>query len=403
MVIVVGSGAGGATVARELAEEGIRVTLIEKGPEVAEKDAFRCYANTDSEVKVMRTICLGGTTVVSAGNGVRCLEEELNQKGVNLSRYLEETEHELGVTVLPDAFTGYGTGKIVAAAEALGFVVERMPKFINTEKCRSDGRCTFGCPAGAKWSALRFIEAAKDDGARIITGMQVEEVMVKGGEVMGVRSGDKVFTDDTVVLSAGALETPLLLRRLGLPETSNSLFVDTFLTIGGVLKGIGFNEEITMNAAIKFDDFMIYPHFSRHLVDAIAKKGFDVSPRDILGLMVKIKDEAVGTVAGADKVEKGITNRDAMHLSEGASVAGAILTEAGVHPSSLVATPLRGAHPGGTARIGIAVDRYLETEVSGLYVADASVLPAVPGAPPILTIVALAKYVSRIIAEAYRR
>jgi choline dehydrogenase-like flavoprotein len=43
------------------------------------------------------------------------------------------------------------------------------------------------------------------------------------------------------------------------------------------------------------------------------------------------------------------------------------------------------------------VDKNMATEVNGLYVADASVLPATPGAPPILTIVALAKYVSKII------
>ena len=75
--------------------------------------------------------------------------------------------------------------------------------------------------------------------------------------------------------------------------------------------------------------------------------GLNVSHDDILGLMVKINDEAVGEVN--ETVEKGITNRDAVLLSDGASVA------------------------------------------------DASMLPATPGAPPILAIVALAKYVSKII------
>jgi len=111
---------------------------------------------------------------------------------------------------------------------------------------------------------------------------------------------------------------------------------------------------------------------------------------------VKIKDEAGGVVA--EEVEKCVTNRDAALLSEGAAIAGTILEEAGAEPSTFVSTPLRGAHPGGTAKIGVAVDKNLETEVTGLYVADASVLPAAPGAPPILTIVALAKYVSGIIA-----
>ncbi|MHC1610650.1 MAG: FAD-dependent oxidoreductase [Candidatus Methanospirareceae archaeon] len=396
MVIVVGSGAGGATVAKELAAKGVTVRLIEKGPRIEEKDAFKHYSNVDSEVKVMRTICLGGTTTVSAGNGVRCLEEELKAAGIDLREEFEEVEKELGIGVLPDSLFGDGTRRIMEAAENLGLDVKKMPKFIDPAKCKPDGRCTSGCPENARWSALSFVKEAERRGAKIITGMHVDEVVVKSGEVKGVRSGDTVFLDDTVVLSAGALETPRLLRGVGLPTTSNSLFVDTFTTIGGILGGIGFNKEVTMNAMIIFEDFLLSPHFSSHLVAEMERKGLKASPGDILGIMVKIKDEEVGVVD--EKVEKGVTNRDARIISEGASIAGSILEEAGVEPSTFVSTPLRGAHPGGTARIGIAVDKDLETEVSGLYVADASVLPAAPGAPPILTIVALAKYVSRIIA-----
>ncbi|MCW3132914.1 MAG: FAD-dependent oxidoreductase [Methanophagales archaeon] len=398
MVIVVGSGAGGATVAKELAAKDVPVTLIERGPEIEEKDAFKHYLNVDSEVKVMRTICLGGTTTVSAGNGVRCLEEELKRVGIDLRCEFEEVEKELGVGVLPDSLFGDGTRRIMEAAENLGLDVKPMPKFIDPEKCKPDGRCTFGCSRGAKWSALRFVKEAKRKGAKIIAEMPVDEVIVKSGEVKGVKSGDRIFSDDIVVLSAGALETPRLLKKLGLPTASNSLFVDTFITIGGILRGIGFNEEVTMNAVIKYEDFLLSPHFSRHLVDEMEKRGLKASSGDILGIMVKIKDEEVGIVAEEEKVEKSVTNRDAVLLSEGASIAGSILEEAGVDPSTFVSTPLRGAHPGGTARIGIAVNKNLNTEVSGLYVADASVLPAAPGAPPILTIVALAKYVSSIIA-----
>ncbi len=64
------------------------------------------------------------------------------------------------------------------------------------------------------------------------------------------------------------------------------------------------------------------------------ERGLNVSPDDILGLMVKTKDEAVGEVN--DTVEKGITNRDAVILSEGASVAGAILAEVGAEPSRFI-------------------------------------------------------------------
>jgi choline dehydrogenase-like flavoprotein len=371
--------------------------LIEKGPEIEDKDAFKHYSNVDSEVQVMRTICLGGTTTVSAGNGVRCLEEELRQVGIDLTVEFEEAEKELGVGVLPDSLFGEGTRRIMDAAKNLGLDVKKMPKFIDPTRCKSDGRCSFGCPEAAKWSALSFVKRAERNGARIFTNMPVDGVLVKSGEVTGVRCGDRVFSDETVVLSAGALETPQLLKRFGLPTSSSSLFVDTFITIGGILEGIGFNKEVSMNAVMEFGDFLLSPHFSRHLVNGMERRGLKASPEDILGIMVKIKDEEVGVLD--EKVEKGVTARDAVILSEGASLAGSILEEAGADPSTFVSTPLRGAHPGGTARIGIAVDQNLETEVSGLYVADASVLPAAPGAPPILPIVALAKYVSRRIAR----
>ncbi len=96
-----------------------------------------------------------------------------------------------------------------------------------------------------------------------------------------------------------------------------------------------------------------------------------------------------------ETVAKGVSVGDAKALSVGAAVAGAVLAEAGADPKTFVTTPVRGTHPGGTARIGVAVDRNLETAVSGLYVADASVLPAAPGAPPILTIMALARHAAR--------
>ena len=148
-----------------------------------------------------------------------------------------------------------------------------------------------------------------------------------------MRCGSKILSADIVVLSAGTLETPQLLKRLGLPTTPN-MFVDTFTTIGGVLDGIELNKEIVMNAVIEFNEFVLYPHFSNHLLKRMEERGLNVSPDDLLGLMVKIKDEAVGEVN--ETVEKGITNRDAVLLSEGASVAGAILAEAGADPSTFV-------------------------------------------------------------------
>ncbi|MFA5296458.1 MAG: FAD-dependent oxidoreductase [Methanoregulaceae archaeon] len=144
MAIVVGSGAGGATMAKELAASGHSVLLIERGPEIAERDAHRHYANIDAGVKLMRTCCLGGTTMVSGGNALRCLEAELEALGIDLSAEFAEAEQELAVQELPDELIGDGTRRLMDAAKRLGFPVRKMPKFINPAECLRDGRCVPG-------------------------------------------------------------------------------------------------------------------------------------------------------------------------------------------------------------------------------------------------------------------
>lgn len=391
--VIVGSGAGGATVAKELATRGFEVVLVERGPTVDEREAGQHYANLSAAVELMRAVCLGGTTLVSAGNGVRVLEHELAALGIDLQEELAETEAELGVRPLPDSHVGDGARRIMAVADQLGFAVQRMPKCIDPARCVPCGKCASGCPTGAKWTALEYLRAAERHGATILTNTPVEAVLIKDGTAVGVRSRERMIAGDIVVLAAGALETPRLLQRAGLP-TSHSLFVDTFVTVGGILPGIKQNHEIPMNALMPFEQFILAPHYSTHLVRLMRQRGRAVEPEDMLGIMVKIRDDPQGEIM-MDGARKEITNHDAMLLAEGAAIAGMLLEHAGVDPSTVVTTPLRGAHPGGTARIGEAVDRTLATAISGLYLADASVLPAAPGAPPILTIVALAKYLAK--------
>ena len=391
MAIVVGSGAGGATMTKELAASGHSVLLIERGPEIAERDAHRYYANIDAGVKLMRTCCLGGTTMVSGGNALRCLEAELEALGIDLSAEFAEAEQELGVQELPDELIGDGTRRLMDAAKRLGFPVRKMPKFINPAECLRDGRCSLGCPVSARWSAVRYVENARANGAVVMTGLTVDEILTCHGRVSGVRCGTRVFPDDLVVIAAGALETPRLISPLGIPTAP--LFCDTFATIGGICPGTGFDQDVPMGACLTHGRSLILPHYSRQLVTILREAGRPVREGDILSLMVKIRDEDAGRVG--ETVEKAVTEQDARLIASGAAVAGAILWEAGVGPGTFVTAPLRGSHPGGTARIGVAVDTTLMTCVPGLYVTDASVLPAAPGAPPILTIIALAKYAAK--------
>lgn len=386
-VIIVGSGAGGGTIAKELAKSGMSVTIIEKGPLTATKKAYKHYNILNVGTEVSQTVCVGGTTLVTVGNAVRTCEKLFKNLGIDLSTELEEIDRELCVKTLPDSHFGDGTKKIMDAAKSLGFEIEKMPKFIDPSLCKPCGKCAFGCPNNAKWTSIEFIEEAKKHGAHIIENTPVTDIIIENGKVKGVKSYDKIFEADIVIISAGAIETPRLLQKIGINAGGN-LFVDTFVTIGGMLKKIKFNKELPMNALIQFDDFIIGPHYSEILVNKLQK--FKARKKDVLGLMIKIKDEPSGRVT-QNKVIKFNTAEDIALLAEGSAIAGSILVEAGVDPKTLVSTHARGAHPGGTAAIGDVVDKNLQTEIKGLYVADASVFPEAPGAPPILTIIALAK------------
>lgn len=393
-VIVAGSGAGGATVARELAFSGINVTLLEKGSSILTENAHQCYDNVDAGVELLKTTCLGGTTLVTAGNAVRTCQDELRLLGIDLENEFQELENELNVGPLPDSHFGEGTLKIMDAASTIGLSMDKMPKFINSHKCIPCGKCTFGCPRNAKWSSLNYLNEAKNFGAEIIENSPVTKIVTTDGEISGVISHDQKYMADIVILCAGAIETPRLLRTAGL-VAGEQLFVDTFVTVCGILQDINFHKEVAMNALYKGDGFILSPHYSGLINSRMRKSGFH--EKDILGLMVKIKDETSGCVKDK-KVIKNNTPRDMGLIAEGSSLAGTILTEAGVDPSSLVSTPSRGAHPGGTAAIGEVVDDNLETEIDGLFVCDASVLPSAPGAPPVLTILSLAKRLGKYIS-----
>ena len=389
--VVVGSGAGGGTVARELARAGVSVTLIEKGPSTHTEKAYKYYNILNVGTEVSSTVCLGGTTLVTAGNAVKTCEESFKKIGINLNAEFEEIDKELHIKTLPDSHLGEGTLKIMESARSLGLEVQKMTKSINPDLCKPCGKCAFGCPRNAKWTSMEFIKEAEEYGAKIVEKTAVTDILVSNGEVNGVKCGDKIFKSDVVILSAGAIETPRLLQKIGV-NAGNNLFVDTFVTVGGLLKNIGYNKEVSMNAIIKLEDIVLAPHFSEILVNKLKK--YKARKKDVLGLMVKIKDEPSGKVT-PDDVIKFNTAEDVALLARGSAIAGSILTEAGVIPETLVSTYARGAHPGGTAAIGDVVDINLQTEIEGLYVADASDFPEAPGAPPVVTIIALAKRLAK--------
>ena len=241
MVIIVGSVAGGAILAMELAKSNVPVTIIEKGKYIDSKDAFNYYDKYNGSVDLLTATCVGGSTMVSMANMVRALDEELYDYGINLSEEYDHVENLIKVHGLDDTHIGKGTQLFLDAAEELGLNPIKMPKAIYEEKCIQCGQCAFGCPVDAKWTGKHFVDIAIENGAEFIdeaeiTGLIIEDNRIKG--VKFIKNGkEEILHSDTVVLSAGAIGSALILRKIGI-DAGRELFFDPFVSVGGVIKDI---------------------------------------------------------------------------------------------------------------------------------------------------------------------
>jgi choline dehydrogenase-like flavoprotein len=412
---IIGSGAGGATLAFELAKKGKKVLILERGsivPRIGTERAaigfYDKYGRLKSKegVIIYRTIMAGGTTVVSCGNGVRSLEKELNDLEINISRELDEAEKELGVAPFDLKLMGDGTKRILESAKNLGYDFVPMPKFIDFEKCLSCGNCILGCVPKAKWSALMYIQKAQNFGTTLITNFKLNSIIVKNNKAIGlegkVQNESIKIVAEKIVIATGAIETPNILQKLGL-SAGNNLFCDLYTVVYGISKDSGLSKEPTMaivnDSFHKSDGFILSPFLDTalSLVFTNIKYYKMAMERDkLLGIMVKIKDDMEGRVRNG-RISKKITEGDKNKLERGNLIAKEILLEVGVDPASITIIKPRGAHPGGTAAIGDVIDKNHETKIKNLFVSDASALPEAPGLPPILTIIALSKRLAKIL------
>ena len=349
-------------------------------------------------MELIKTDLVGGSSIVIAGNFVPTLVDELKEYDIDITLQLEQLKGEVGIQTMPDSHVGPINKLLEEASCKLGLKMEKMPKGINYEKCKQCGLCAWGCPHGAKWSSLDDLKIAQENGAQLIVNESVIGLIVEDKEIKGVRT-DKgnEFMADIVVLGAGGMVTPKLLRGVGI-NAGETFAVDPFITVGGYLKGAKQNHEIQMNKFIKLPHIVIASHTSQFLLPKIQESHPDATEDDIISFMIKIPDNLKGHVY-MNEVVKGIDFEDVSLLARGAAIAGSILVKAGADIESISSTHVRGAHLIASARIGDIVDSNLETEIRNLYVCDGSVLPEAPGLPPIYTILALSRRLGQYLSE----
>ena len=418
-VIVVGSGPGGATVAREMARAGKTVLVFERGRDHRGQAHYGTYPGamlysdkmsflfTEEGLNIISPIMVGGATSMFCGCAAPPPVWLKERYGIDIDREVRDTEAELRIAPLPDALRGSASTRIAEAAGALGHTWFAQPKFMSPARAKKftcTASCMLGCRCKAKWNAGEWIDDAVRAGAQLHTGARISGVLRDGGRVAGIegtmRGRRFSATAPVVVLAAGGIGTPRILQASGLSQAGIGMTMDTTVMVYGMDKEKGTGNEPPMTWSWENDDegYMLSTLIDPWLLYPLGAMRVGVKPAlmwrrwgNLLGVMIKLKDEISGGVFPGGTIRKPLTTQDATRLAGARRMSERILIEAGADPSSLFMRPLMGTHPSGTVRIGTMLDTDLKTEVDGLYVCDASTFPESLDRPTVLTIIGLGK------------
>jgi choline dehydrogenase-like flavoprotein len=167
-VVVVGSGPGGATVARGLARAGKKVILLERGKDWRRSALYGTYPGalmyadrsallfTKEGLNIIRPLMAGGATSMYCGCSARPPAWLKEEYGVDLDRYVDDMMQKLNIAPLPPELRGAASTRLAEAANALGYDWQPLDKFMSPARTRHfdcGAKCMLGCRCEAKWNA----------------------------------------------------------------------------------------------------------------------------------------------------------------------------------------------------------------------------------------------------------
>ena len=266
-VVIIGSGAGGGTLANELCQQGVKVVVLEAGAMQSNatfiNDEWKSFSQlawldprtTSGTWRVAKDfaglpawICktVGGTTTHWAGASLRLQEHEFKSRttygdvaGANLmdwpvtlaelEPYYSRAEDKMGVTRthgIP-GLPGNNNFKVMyAGAQKMGYrEVHTGNMAINSQprddrgRCLQLGFCFQGCKSGAKWSTL-YTELPKAEATGNLDLRPESHVTRIEHDAAGKATGVVYFDKDgreqrqrarVVCVAGNSIETPRLL------------------------------------------------------------------------------------------------------------------------------------------------------------------------------------------------
>ena len=477
-VVIVGSGAGGGTAAAVLAESGLDVIVLERGNYYDDRDFGRgeldallnLYApgppaTSEGQLTLVAGTCLGGGTVVNWSTALPTPDEvRAEWAGLGVSQFagaeygdaLDAVLARLGVNDRHSPLSARDS-VLERGATALGWDIGSLTRNVS-DACDAGvecGRCPYGCRVGAKQSVTKtWLADASEHGARFVVDANVRRVNVNNGRAEGVSAVTATgmpieVRARAVVVAAGAVQTPALLRRSGLDNKN----IGKYLRLHPAAAVFGvFDEQIRpweggMQARISrqhhdldghgygviYETGPIHPGMGVGFMNWRGAAAYRTNQLELdrsLALGVITRDRDHGHVRvdrdGEPMVSYRLSDHDRGHLHTGITGAAEILEAAGArriysgqqagpayepgrtgsHTEFAAACAAAGYGPGqcamgalhimGSARMGgspqtSATDPDGATwDVGNIVVADASCFPTASGVNPMVSIEAIA-------------
>ncbi len=244
--LVIGTGAGGASIAAALAEAGRDVLMLEEGAYIPAAEAPAGIARSmlsmwrgggllttlGSQIAFAEGRCVGGGTEINSAIFQRAPDSVIEQWAsanalqdftpASLAPYYDRAATAVSASLTPgDA--GPPTNILARAGEAMGWEVSQLQRA--QKYCVGTNLCTAGCPTGAKQSmTATLIPRALARGARLTPNARVKRLLRRGSRVTGaqalIRENGRlrpvtIFAEH-VFISAGTTGTPSLLARSGM-------------------------------------------------------------------------------------------------------------------------------------------------------------------------------------------
>ncbi len=420
--IIVGTGPGGAPVARELARAGKKVLMVEKGGYhkkflgfpfgVRLMERLMVFARSREGVIIERGITVGGSTMVYQSNVMEPPKKLIDHMGIDFGPEAKELKKEIGIEVLPEKFyrNNKGLYRMLESAEKMGIPFEEQEKFIHADRCKLGcDWCMMGCPENARWTTREHVEEARSYGAELIYHSPVDKVLFNAGKskATGVQlKNGTVIIGDHIILAAGGIGSPAILlrsgvKRLGTQDVGTKFFMDPMNVMlgystdpdGGLwgiqtfthaIESMAQSEGFIIGNVSSFNTWAFLSFFRLQT----ARENLFKLPivRRGMGLFLKLSDEAHGQIYPNERTSKPFTANDEKRLKKGTDIMREIMIKSGGDPKTISILKWAGGHPGGTLAMGQAVNRDFSTDIGNLYVCDGSTMPVSPGAPPSLSI-----------------